>query len=273
MKKFAVIGNPVSHSLSPVIHQQFARQFNIDLEYGKIRAENGEFTRRIATFRESGGSGLNVTVPFKTQAFELSDQLTAAASMAMAVNTLSFHHDRVMGDNTDGIGLVTDIQVNQGVILRNKRILILGAGGAVSGVIAPLLAQQPDFVMVANRTASKARALQARFQDVGPVKGCGLDNITERQFDILINGTAASLAGEVPPLQDRLMDDVEFAYDMMYSSRPTPFLAWVRQMGVLNSCDGLGMLVEQAAASFNLWHARKPQTGAVLNCLRAESLS
>lgn len=273
MKKFAVIGNPVSHSLSPVIHQQFARQFDIDLSYERIKAQSGEFHEKVSSFRENGGSGLNVTVPYKKLAFEISDHLSESAIMAQAVNTLSFDRGKITGDNTDGTGMVTDIQVNQHVSVRGRRILILSAGGAVSGVIAPLLAQQPDFVVIANRTATKAQALEARFESLGPVKGCGLNDIDETNFDLLINGTAASLAGEVPTLEDRVIEGVDFAYDMMYADRPTPFLEWVRKMGVKNSADGLGMLVEQAAASFYLWHDKQPDTGSVLNYLRKVKLS
>ena len=268
MKKFAVIGNPVSHSLSPLIHHRFARQFDIELSYGKIEAESGEFNQRIGSFQENGGCGLNVTVPYKKQAFELSDHLSESATLAQAVNTLSFDRGRIMGDNTDGTGLVTDLQVNQRFGLRHKRILILGAGGAVSGVIAPLLAQRPESLWIANRTPGKAQALQLRFDRLGPVTGSGLDDIESTDFDLLINGTAASLAGDVPALDERLLDGVAFAYDMMYADRPTPFLEWVQKNGVKNSADGLGMLVEQAAASFYLWHGKQPDTGPVLSHLR-----
>ena len=268
MKKYAVIGKPVSHSLSPVIHQQFASQFDIDLTYIKIQAEFGEFVQKINTFKFNGGAGLNVTVPYKKAAFSISNQLSGPARLAKSVNTLSFQGDEIAGDNTDGAGLVKDLQVNQRIKLENKRILILGAGGAVCGVIGPILEQQPDLVVIANRTAGKALDLQAQFLRYGPVKGCGLNEIEKTKFDVIINGTAASLAGQVPQVTAKVLDGVEFAYDMMYAKRPTIFIEWARQSGVTNTTDGLGMLVEQAAASFYIWHAKKPDTGDVLKHLR-----
>ena len=268
MKKYAVIGNPVSHSLSPVIHQHFAKQFDINLEYTKIQAQPAEFDEKINGFKANDGIGLNVTVPYKKQAFTMSDKLSHAARLAQSVNTLSFNNDQVLGDNTDGTGLVSDLKINKKVSLSAKRILILGAGGAVSGVIGPLLEQQPDLVLIANRTAEKAVDLANQFNKYGPVKGCGLNTIDEFKFDLVINGTAASLAGEVPQVTTKVLQDVEFAYDMMYSDRPTTFVEWVRQNGVENSADGLGMLVEQAAAAFFIWHAKQPNTDSLLTHLR-----
>lgn len=268
MKKYAVIGKPVAHSLSPVIHQQFASQFDINLEYTKIHAEPAEFDQSIREFRENGGCGLNVTLPYKKNAFDLSEQLSKTALMAKSVNTLSFRGDRIAGDNTDGTGLVNDIQVNNNINLKAKRILVLGAGGAVCGVIGPLLAQQPDVVVIANRTARKARDLEQQFCKFGPVKGCGINEIEQTKFDLVINGTAASLGGQVPAITSKVLQGVEFAYDMMYSDRPTIFIDWARQNGVANSSDGLGMLVEQAAASFYIWHERQPETRSVLEYLR-----
>ena len=268
MKKFAVIGNPVSHSLSPLIHHQFAGQFDLDLEYKTLQAEPLEFDKKINDFKSNEGSGLNVTVPYKKNAFTISDRLSSSAILAKAVNTLSFEDDQIVGDNTDGAGLVNDLQINKQIRLKNKRILILGAGGAVSGVIGPLLEQKPEQLLIANRTASKALELESRFCTYGPIKGCGLNDIDQIKFDLVINGTAASLSGQVPQVAAGIMDNVEFAYDMMYADRPTAFLDWALKKGVTKMADGLGMLVEQAAVSFYIWHAKQPDTNAVLTNLR-----
>jgi len=269
MKNFAVIGNPVNHSLSPLIHHQFARQFDIELEYVKIQAREGEFRRKIDEFNSNGGSGLNVTVPYKAEAFAMSDHSTPAAQLAKAVNTLSFQDDLIVGDNTDGIGLINDLTGNHNFEITNKKILILGAGGAVSGVLGPLLEQNPATVLVANRTLKKAVELEQRFSHIGLIKGCGLDQIEPLKFDLIINGTAASLAGQKLDLSNNLLNDVELAYDMMYSDEPTIFMCWAKENGVRKVVDGLGMLVEQAAAAFEIWHQHKPQTSVVLTELRA----
>ena len=269
MKKFAVIGNPISHSLSPVIHQQFAKQFDINLEYTKIQAESSQFGQKISEFRANGGFGLNVTVPYKKDAFVLAEQLSDSSILAKSVNTLSFNEGKINGDNTDGLGLINDLKVNKGITLSTKRILILGAGGAVSGVIGPLLAQHPELLLIANRTAEKARDLAAQFSTAGPVIGCGLKNIEKTKFDLVINGTAASMTGELPQVNSKVLEDVAFAYDMMYSDSSTTFINWAQQHGVINTADGLGMLVEQAAASFFIWHAKRPDTGSVLKHLRS----
>lgn len=267
MKKYAVIGNPVSHSLSPVIHQKFAGQFDIDLAYSKIHAEPADFGQQVSAFKAAGGCGLNVTLPFKKEAFAISDQLSKPALLAESVNTLSFRNNTVAGDNTDGTGLVKDLQVHH-IGLHGKRILILGAGGAVSGVIGPLLDQQPELIVIANRTVQKALDLQARFCKFGQVTGCGLNQTLQIKFDLVINGTAASLAGSVPQIDPKVLDSVELAYDMMYAARPTAFIRWVRRHADVRTADGLGMLVAQAAASFYIWHGKTPDTGAVVTQLR-----
>ena len=269
MKKFAVIGNPVSHSLSPVIHQHFADQFNINLDYGKILAEEGEFDRKIDEFIERGGVGLNVTLPYKTDAFRVSRQLSDRAELAKTVNTLSFKEGHIAGDNTDGIGLIADLQSNQELNLDNKRILILGAGGAVAGVLGPILECHPQLIVIANRTVNKAVALEKQFSKFGPVKACGLTRVDESHFDLVINGTAASLSNQRPQVNTRVLEGVQFAYDMMYAIKPTLFMDWARQNGVMNTANGLGMLVEQAAASFHIWHGRQPDTEPVLKKVKA----
>ncbi len=268
MKKYAVIGNPVSHSLSPLIHREFASQFNINLIYTKIRADSADFSQKITDFRADGGSGLNVTLPHKKAAFIVSDQLSEPAMLAEAVNTLSFREGLIVGDNTDGTGLVNDLQANKKIDLKDKRILILGAGGAVSGVIGPLLSQQPDLLVIANRTAQKAFDLQAKFSKFGQIIGCGLNQIERNKFDLVINATSASLAGEVPQISANALGSTVFAYDMMYAKQPTAFINWARRNGVTNTADGLGMLVEQAAAAFHIWHDKRPVTATVLEHLR-----
>ena len=269
MKKFAVIGNPVSHSLSPVIHQQFARQFDIELEYVKIHADEGEFLTKIDEFKARGGCGLNVTVPYKTQAFAISDRLLGNAVHAKAVNTLSFSDNLILGENTDGTGLVNDLMQNHQFEIAGKMVLIIGAGGAVSGVLAPLLAHQPALVVIANRTAQKAVDLANYFSHLGNVEGCGLDQIEQLEFDLVVNGTAASLSGRTPEISNKLLHNVRLAYDMMYSKEPTVFMHWARANGAKTTVDGLGMLIEQAAAAFEIWHKVRPETGAILTNLRA----
>ncbi len=269
MKKFAVIGNPVDHSLSPVIHQQFARQFNIDLEYTKIHADAGEFHTLVEAFRNQGGSGLNVTIPYKSESYAISERLSASAELAKAVNTLSFDGQTVKGDNTDGVGLVNDLVNNHQFEISGKTILILGAGGAVRGVLGPLLLQQPEYIWVANRTSCKALELENNFSQLGPIKGCGLDQIEALKFDLMINGTAASLGGQTPVIDADLLKPIQFAYDMMYATEPTAFMRWAMENNVSRAVDGLGMLVEQAAASFAIWHDVTPNTRQVLSQLRA----
>ena len=269
MKNFAVIGNPVSHSLSPIIHQQFANQFDIDLQYVKIHADEGEFQSKIDEFKSQGGCGLNVTVPYKSQAFEISDQLSEQAKLARAVNTLSFRDNFIYGENTDGTGLVNDLVQNHKYEISGKSILIIGAGGAVSGVLAPLLAQHPAQIIIANRTVEKATDLASRFSHLGNIQGCGLDQIEQLEFGLVINGTAASLGGKVPKISIDLLQNVLLAYDMMYSKEPTVFMRWAQDNGAKSTIDGLGMLVEQAATAFEVWHDVKPDTSTVLINLRA----
>ena len=268
MKKFAVVGNPVDHSLSPVIHQQFAEQFDIELEYTKIHVETGEFMHVVETFRDQGGHGLNVTVPYKSEAYEIAEQLSPHAEQAKAVNTLTFSKKDIAGDNTDGIGLVTDLVNNHGFEISNKSILILGAGGAVSGVLGPLLQQKPKFIVIANRTVAKALNLENLFSSSGCVKGCGLDQIEPLEFDLIINGTAASLTGQTPSIAGELVQNAQLAYDMMYAKEPTSFMRWATENGVGFATDGLGMLVEQAAAAFSIWHQVTPDIRVILDKLR-----
>lgn len=267
---YAVVGNPIGHSKSPVIHNSFAEQTGEDLFYKAILAPLDGFDAEVKRFMAHGGQGLNVTVPFKENAYRLADELTPRARRARAVNTLKrLENGRLLADNTDGAGLVRDLTVNNGVAIKGKRVLLLGAGGAVRGVLQPLLEQQPTEIVIANRTISKAEDLASDFSDLGQLSGQGFADL-EGVFDIIINGTSASLAGELPPLPDGLLNAKTVCYDMMYSTQTTVFNAWATRQGALKAIDGLGMLVEQAAEAFTLWRGVRPDTTRVMLELRGE---
>lgn len=269
--KYAVIGNPIAHSKSPQIHAQFAKQTGEDIEYTALLAPLDGFEQTVREFfsAEQGGKGLNVTVPFKQEAWELCNELSDYAKMAGAVNTLVNRPDgTVYGANTDGIGIVRDLEQNHNVKLTGKKILILGAGGAVRGVLQPILDKTPKQIFNANRTASKAVELATLFKNAGNISGGGYDEIPQQAFDIIINGTAASLAGDLPPVPDMCVKGAECCYDMMYSNEPTAFVKWAQKHGVAKALDGLGMLVEQAAESFYLWRGVRPETPNVITSLR-----
>ncbi len=266
---YAVMGNPIAHSKSPRIHALFAAQTGQNLEYRAILVEPGGFATAARAFREAGGKGLNVTVPFKQDAWVVADLLSARAERAGAVNTLIFDPIGVRGDNTDGPGLVRDLTVNHGCPLAEKRILLLGAGGAARGVLQPLLAERPTQLVIANRTAGKAVELALRFSDLGRVSGCGFADLTGRRFDLIVNATAAGLSDAVPPLPDGVLAADGWCYDLMYGSEPTAFVRWGRERGAARALDGLGMLVEQAAESFHLWRGIWPETKPVIEALRS----
>ncbi len=271
-KLYGVMGNPVRHSKSPAIHRSFAEQCGIDLEYRAIEVEAGGFAAAVQSFRASGGQGLNITVPFKLEAYALADRRSARAQQAGAVNTLRFETDgAIYGDNTDGIGLVRDLVVNCATPLVGRRVLILGAGGAVRGIVGPVLEEGVARLLVANRTISKAKELVAMFAGHAELDACGFDALASRGFDIVINGTAASLQGEALPLPPDIFAPNALAYDLMYGEAPTPFLQWAREHGAARISDGLGMLVEQAAESFFIWHGRRPETAPVIVALRKGS--
>lgn len=268
-QRYAVMGNPVAHSKSPEIHQQFARQFGHRLEYLAIQVDPGGFPQAVEQFRAGGGSGLNVTVPFKLEAFRLADHVSDRAELAGAVNTLKFDTDgRIFGDNTDGIGLVHDIELNLGIALRDKHILVLGAGGAVRGVLGPVFKHHPARVVIANRTVTKARDLADVFGAHGTIEVCAFDSLRGKHFDIVINGTSSSLQNELPPLPETLYARGALAYDMMYGDRPTAFMEWSALHNAARVSDGLGMLVEQAAESYFVWHGVRPDTKPVIADLR-----
>ena len=262
--RYAVIGHPVAHSRSPWIHAQFARATGEDIEYGAIDAAPEDFTRAVDAFRAAGGKGLNVTLPFKGEAFRYCAETSARAREAQAVNTLVLDRARPFGDNTDGVGLVRDLAVNLGRRLDGVRLLLIGAGGAAQGVLGPLAQAGVAGIVIANRTLPRAQALAAR---VPGADACGFDALAGRAFDLVINATSAGLAGELPLLPGELFAPGALAYDMVYG-RQTEFLAMARAAGAETS-DGLGMLVEQAAESFLLWRGVRPDTGPVLAALRA----
>lgn len=266
--RYAVFGNPIGHSKSPAIHACFAAQTGQDLVYEALLAPLDGFAAAIAQFMAAGGKGANVTVPFKEEAFRLAQRRTPRAERAGAVNTLAFGPDGIMGDNTDGAGLTRDIEANLGFPLAGRRVLLLGAGGAARGAIAPLLACRPASLAIANRSAGKAADLAAEFSDLGPIRGGGFDDLAGESFDAVINATSASLSGETLPLPAGLFASGGLAYDMMYGKGDTPFLALARRQGAACLADGLGMLVEQAAEAFLLWRGIRPDTAPVMAALR-----
>jgi shikimate dehydrogenase len=266
---YAVMGNPVAHSLSPRIHAWFAELTGQDLRYEARCVPLDGFAAAVAGFRAEGGKGLNITVPFKQEAWTLADARSARAERAGAVNTLLIHDDgSLQGDTTDGVGLLRDLTQNLGLSLAGKDILLLGAGGAVRGVLEPLLGQHPRRLLIANRTAERAVALARAFRDLGTVEGSGFDELAGQRFDLVINGTAAGLRDEVPTIPGEVVDGNSLAYDMMYGAEPTAFVRWCRERGTALAVDGLGMLVEQAAESFRLWRGVRPETAAVIARLR-----
>ena len=269
--QYAVMGNPIAHSKSPRIHALFAKQTAQRIVYTAIQVDHGGFRQAVGNFQASGGKGLNVTVPFKREAWELVNERSARAQCAGAVNTIVFRDDGTLfGDNTDGVGLIRDIRENSGVTIAGKRVLILGAGGAVRGVLGPLLEEQPALLVIANRTADRATGLAQEFAPLGPVSGGSFDALPGRQFDLLINGTAASLHGDLPPLPDELLAPGAFCYDLMYSAQPTAFMRWAQHQGAAKVLDGLGMLVEQAAEAFFVWRGVRPHAALVIAQLRVE---
>jgi shikimate dehydrogenase len=267
--RYAVIGNPVTHSKSPRIHAAFAVQTGQDLDYQLLPAPLDRFLPTVDAFRASGGRGLNVTVPFKLEAFAFASSLTERAREAGAVNTLKFDGDMALGDNTDGAGLVADITGRLGFSLLGKRILLMGAGGAARGVVLPLLDQHPAAIVIANRTIERAYLLVRQFGARGPVRGGGYAEFADETFDVVINATSASLSGQIPPVPARAFAPGALAYDMMYSDAPTPFLRHAEARGAARTADGLGMLVAQAAESFFLWRGVRPDTEPVIALLRA----
>lgn len=267
--RYAVMGNPIAHSKSPDIHTAFALQTEQDIGYAAILVQPDQFAQAVADFRAQGGMGLNITVPFKQQAWQLADERSKRAELAGAVNTLYFKPEGIcFGDNTDGAGLLRDIVQNHHGQIAAQHILLLGAGGAARGVLGPLLDEQPASLTIANRTTACAIELAQQFSSHGNISGCGFDQLQDKQFDLIINATSASLKGEVPELADDVIASGGWVYDMMYQAQPTTFMQWGTAHGARMAVDGLGMLVEQAAESFYIWRGVRPNTAPVIAQLR-----
>jgi len=266
MGLYGVFGNPIEHSLSPTIHTQFAKQTELNIQYEKILAPVNNFAHSAKLFIAQGAKGFNITVPFKIDAFNLATKLTLNAKTAGAVNTIKVNGDELIGENTDGIGLVNDLSKNLNIDLNNKTLLILGAGGATRGILLPLLQKNPKRLMIANRTASKAEQLALEFSSHGKTCGFGLDKIKDTPVDVIINATSASLDGKMPAIANGVANGA-ICYDLMYGLQ-TPFMDWAKTNHAKMITDGLGMLVEQAAAAFEFWTGKQPNTQEVINNLR-----
>jgi shikimate dehydrogenase len=267
--RFAVFGNPIKQSRSPFIHAAFAEQCGIKLTYRALRVDLDDFERTVEAFFAGGGAGLNITVPFKERAAALAAELTPRARRAGAANTLYSDEDgRTCGDNTDGVGLVRDMIANLGWRVQGMDVLIVGAGGGVRGILGPLLREQPRGIHIVNRTVPRAQTLVEEFRDLGPLTAGSLDELGARQFDLLINASSASLHGEAPALAPGLLREKSCCYDLSYGAQPTGFMRWAAQNTAWAVSDGLGMLVEQAAESFYVWHRQRPETRVVIQELR-----
>ena len=267
--QYGVFGHPVGHSLSPFIHGVFARDTGQQMAYRAYDVAPEEFIERVQGFFADGGRGLNITLPHKIVAVEVAQELTARAAHAAAVNTLALQGDNVLlGDNTDGSGLVRDLCDNLGLIITLRRVLILGAGGATRGVLAPLLGLEPAIVVIANRTPERAEALAAAFADLGVTQGVGFEYVGETPFDLIINATSASLSGDIPPIPAKAIGPQTVCYDLAYGRSAMAFVRWAQHSGCARAVQGLGMLVEQAAESFRLWRGVRPQTAEVLAALK-----
>lgn len=266
---YAVFGNPVEHSKSPLIHQLFARQFDLSIEYQAIPVEPGRFSEAVTEFYKLGGKGINVTVPYKQEAFETCEILTQRARICQSVNTMWLDKEgRINGDTTDGQGLVNDLVKNHNIVLQGKSILIMGAGGTVRSILQPLLQLKPDSLTIVNRTLSKAQSLAIQFSNEGLVSACSYSDLQIKRFDLIVNATSLSLHGELPPLPASVLNHAAVCYDLMYGDEDTVFIQWARSSGAGQVLDGLGMLVEQAAVGFQIWHAKKPDTASVIAKLR-----
>jgi len=272
--RYGVVGHPVGHSWSPFIHGLFARDTGQAMSYRLYDFAPEEFEARVREFFTLGGRGLNVTVPHKIAAVDIASELSTRAAHAGAVNTLAMQQDgTILGDNTDGAGLVRDLCDNLGLVIIRRRILIVGAGGATRGVLAPLLALGPTELVIANRTPERAQNLARAFGKLGPVQGMGIRDISGGPFDLVINATSASLSGELPPMADSVVGPETVCYDMAYGKTDSPFVQWSLKRGCARAVQGWGMLVEQAAESFRLWRGLKPGTASVLSALKERALN
>jgi shikimate dehydrogenase len=258
--RYGVTGYPLGHTKSPTIHTAFAKTTGQDIVYSAVEAGPDGFAQAVAWFRAEGGRGLNVTAPFKLNAFKMATEPSERARQAGAANALKFDGERVEADNFDGVGLVTDIERNLGFTLSGRRVLLMGAGGAVRGALLPLLSAKPARLVVANRTVAKAKALGKQFAPYGTLETGGYPDVAGQRFDIVINATSASLRGELPEVPPDVFAAASLAYELVYGKGLTPFLRLARDGGVPNLADGVGMLVEQAAESFAWWRGVRPDT-------------
>ena len=265
IERYGVMGYPVSHSRSPVIHRLFALQTGQQIQYELLQVAPEKLEQAVRQFQRTGGKGLNITVPHKSPVSRLCDQLSERASTAGAVNTLAFQDNEIFGDNTDGIGLLRDLAVNLGINLEGASILVLGAGGATRGITGPLLEMLPKSLVIANRTLDKARVIADQFSSSGPITACRFDAVPVTEpYDLVINATSAGMKGKSVPYPRAAITENTFAYDLSYGLQPTPFSVWAREQGAARSVMGWGMLVEQAAESFHIWRGIRPDTGPVL---------
>ena len=265
---YGLFGHPVQHSWSPFIHGMFAKQTGQDMNYRLFDTPPARFRSEALAFLSQEGLGANVTLPHKQAAAELVNELTPRAQLADAVNTIVRRDDGLVGDNTDGAGLLADLTVNLRLSWRAPRILLLGAGGAARGAIAALLGLEPATLVIANRTGERAVELAGAFADLGPVSGCGYDALGDARYDLVVNATSASLRGDVPPIPATAVDALTTCYDMAYGVGDTAFVAWARRLGAAHAVQGWGMLVEQAAEAFTVWRGVRPATAEVLADLR-----
>ena len=269
--QYALFGYPVHHSWSPFIHGMFARQTGQDMVYRLHETPPERFRSEVLAFFSGGGRGINVTVPHKRAAADLVNELTPRAQLADAVNTIVRRDEGLLGDNTDGAGLLADLTRNLGLSWKSPRILLLGAGGAARGALEPLLSLRPARLVIANRTAGRAVALAEEFAALGPVSGCEFARLDNQRFDLIVNATSASLRGDVPLIPIGVVDSMTTCYDMAYGVGDTPFVAWARRLGAARAEQGWGMLVEQAAEAFELWRGVRPDTAPVLEVLRSRA--
>lgn len=263
--RYGVMGYPVTQSRSPMIHRLFAAQTGQEIQYELLQVSPDKLEQAVRQFQRTGGKGLNITVPHKTEVTRLVDHLSERASTAGAVNTLTFREGEVFGDNTDGFGLLRDLVVNLEISLEGMKILVLGAGGATRGIIGPLLEMQPTSLIIANRTLGKAEALATHFSRSGPVSACRFNAVpVNEDYGLIINATSAGVRGQTPPYPGAAISDQTICYDLSYGLKPTPFSVWAKEQGAARSFMGWGMLVEQAAESFRIWRDVRPDTADIL---------
>ena len=268
---YAVFGSPIKHSKSPRIHKLFAEQTQQALIYEAQEVNAEQFSNSVSGFFAHDGKGLNCTLPLKELAWAYADVKTERAELSKAVNTLALRPDgSILGDNTDGVGLLTDLMNNHQVSLKDRHILILGAGGASRGIILPILEQKVASLVIANRTIDKAINLANEFIHKGRIKGCGFDDLAHQQFDLIINATSSSLSNEIPPLPENILSNSGVCYDLAYGNEPTSFVRWGQKNKAIKSLDGLGMLVEQAAEAFFIWRGVRPITKEIIELLNSE---